>query len=203
KIWKPISVVADSIRFNCVVFSYLPLDADIIGLDPVRLPSDGRVPFIRKGNIVVVHSTKRGAYPMGVTAGQQFNTGRQRLAYCHVEDKNGKRLDPALYSANLDSGVVTLATPLNLTGYVEPLAVVHRIEDMSLVTDVEISGRLVLARPLSHAYDAADTLVSSALIMGDLWARYTNLFDQKVWTNKWQDFVDGEPTTAQYNDTDF
>ncbi|WP_279507639.1 curculin (mannose-binding) lectin protein [Aeromonas veronii] len=203
KIWKPISVVADSIRFNCVVFSYLPLDADIIGLDPVRLPSDGRVPFIRKGNIVVVHSTKRGAYPMGVTAGQQFNTGRQRLAYCHVEDKNGKRLDPALYSVNLDSGVVTLATPLNLTGYVEPLAVVHRIEDMSLVTDVEISGRLVLARPLSHAYDAADTLVSSALIMGDLWARYTNLFDQKVWTNKWQDFVDGEPTTAQYNDTDF
>ncbi|MCX0444399.1 curculin (mannose-binding) lectin protein [Aeromonas veronii] len=203
KIWKPISVVADSIRFNCVVFSYLPLDADIIGLDPVRLPSDGRVPFIRKGNIVVVHSTRRGAYPMGVTAGQQFNTGRQRLAYCHVEDKNGKRLDPARYSANLDSGVVTLGSPLNLTGYVEPLAVVHRIEDMSLVTDVEISGRLVLARPLSHAYDAADTLVSSALIMGDLWARYTNLFDQKVWTNKWQDFVDGDQSTAQYNDTDF
>ena len=61
----------------------------------------------------------------------------------------------------------------------------------------------MLARPLSHAYDAADTLVSSALIMGDLWARYTNLFDQKVWTNKWQDFVDGDQSTAQYNDTDF
>ncbi|HDX9008793.1 curculin (mannose-binding) lectin protein [Aeromonas dhakensis] len=203
KIWKPVSVVADTIRFNCVVFSYLPLDADIIGLDPVRLPSDGRVPFLRKGNTVVVHSTQRSAFPLGVTAGQQLTTGRTRLAYAHVEDANGKRLADALYSANLDSGVVTLSSPFNLTGYVEPLTVVHRIEDMSLVSDVEISGRLQLTRPLSHAYSASDTYVSSALIMGNLWARYTSLFDQKTWTNKWQDYVDGDQSTAQYNDTDY
>lgn len=93
-------MVADTIRFNCVVFSYLPLDADIIGLDPVRLPSDGRVPFLRKGNTVVVHSTQRLAFPLGVTAGQQLTTGRTRLAYAHVEDANGKRLADALYSVN-------------------------------------------------------------------------------------------------------
>ncbi|MEZ6954149.1 MULTISPECIES: curculin (mannose-binding) lectin protein [unclassified Aeromonas] len=203
KIWRPLSVVADTIRFNCVVFSYLPLDADIIGLDPVRLPSDGRVPFIRTGNIVVVHSTRKSAFPLGVSAGQQLNTGRERLAHAHVEDKDGKQLAQALYSVNLDSGVVTLASPLNLTGYVEPLYVVHRIEDMSLVSDVEISGRLTLARPLSHAYDAADTLVSSALIIGDLWARYTGLFDQKSWTNVWSDYLIGDQSTAQYNDTDY
>ncbi|MGL6517592.1 curculin (mannose-binding) lectin protein [Aeromonas caviae] len=203
KIWRPLSVVADTIRFNCVVFSYLPLDADLIGLDPVRLPSDGRVPFIRTGNIVVVHSTRKAAFPMGVSAGQQLNTGRERLAYAHVEDKDGKQLAQALYSVNLDSGVVTLASPLNLTGYAEPLYVVHRIEDMSLVSDVEISGRLRLARPLSHAYDAADTLVSSALIIGDLWARYTGLFDQKSWTNVWSDYLIGDQSTAQYNDTDY
>lgn len=203
KIWRPLSVVADTIRFNCVVFSYLPLDADIIGLDPVRLPSDGRVPFIRTGNIVVVHSTRKSAFPMGVSAGQQLNTGRERLAHAHVEDKDGKQLAQALYSVNLDSGMVTLASPLNLTGYVEPLYVVHRIEDMSLVSDVEISGRLTLARPLSHAYDAADTYVSSALIIGDLWARYTGLFDQKSWTNVWSDYLIGDQSTAQYNDTDY
>ncbi|WP_393936411.1 curculin (mannose-binding) lectin protein [Aeromonas rivipollensis] len=203
KIWRPLSVVADTIRFNCVVFSYLPLDADIIGLDPVRLPSDGRVPFIRTGNIVVVHSTRKSAFPLGVSAGQQLNTGRERLAHAHVEDKDGKQLAQALYSVNLDSGVVTLASPLNLTGYVEPLYVVHRIEDMSLVSDVEISGRLTLARPLSHAYDAADTYVSSALIIGDLWARYTGLFDQKSWTNVWSDYLIGDQSTAQYNDTDY
>ncbi|MFM5757799.1 curculin (mannose-binding) lectin protein [Aeromonas hydrophila] len=203
KIWRPLSVVADTIRFNCVVFSYLPLDADIIGLDPVRLPSDGRVPFIRTGNIVVVHSTRKSAFPMGVSAGQQLNTGRERLAHAHVEDKDGKQLAQALYSVNLDSGMVTLASPLNLTGYAEPLYVVHRIEDMSLVSDVEISGRLRLSRPLSHAYDAADTYVSSALIIGDLWARYTGLFDQKSWTNVWSDYLIGDQSTAQYNDTDY
>ena len=203
KIWRPLSVVADTIRFNCVVFSYLPLDADIIGLDPVRLPSDGRVPFLRKGNTVVVHSTRKAAFPMGVTTGQQLSTGRIRLAHAHVEDKDGKLLPQALYSVNLDSGVVTLASPLNLTGYAEPLYVVHRIEDMSLVSDVEISGRLTLARPLSHAYDAADTYVSSALIIGDLWARYTGLFDQKSWTNVWSDYLIGDQSTAQYNDTDY
>lgn len=203
KIWRPLSVVADTIRFNCVVFSYLPLDADIIGLDPVRLPSDGRVPFIRTGNIVVVHSTRKSAFPLGVSAGQQLSTGRERLAHAHVEDKDGKQLAQALYSVNLDSGMVTLASPLNLTGYAEPLYVVHRIEDMSLVSDVEISGRLRLARPLSHAYDAADTYVSSALIIGDLWARYTGLFDQKSWTNVWSDYLIGDQSTAQYNDTDY
>lgn len=203
KIWRPLSVVADTIRFHCVVFSYLPLNADIIGLDPVRLPSDGRVPFIRTGNIVVVHSTRKSAFPLGVSAGQQLNTGRERLAHAHVEDKDGKQLAQALYSVNLDSGMVTLASPLNLTGYTEPLYVVHRIEDMSLVSDVEISGRLRLARPLSHAYDAADTYVSSALIIGDLWARYTGLFDQKSWTNVWSDYLIGDQSTAQYNDTDY
>ncbi|WP_429147941.1 curculin (mannose-binding) lectin protein [Aeromonas rivipollensis] len=203
KIWRPLSVVADTIRFNCVVFSYLPLNADIIGLDPVRLPSDGRVPFIRTGNIVVVHSTRKSAFPLGVSAGQQLNTGRERLAHAHVEDKDGKQLAQALYSVNLDSGMVTLSNPLDLTGYAEPLYVVHRIEDMSLVSDVEISGRLTLARPLSHAYDAADTYVSSALIIGDLWARYTGLFDQKSWTNVWSDYLIGDQSTAQYNDTDY
>ncbi|MBS4699372.1 curculin (mannose-binding) lectin protein [Aeromonas media] len=203
KIWRPLSVVADTIRFNCVVFSYLPLDADIIGLDPVRLPSDGRVPFLRKGNTVVVHSTRKAAFPMGVTAGQQLSTGRIRLAHAHVEDKDGKQLPQALYSVNLDSGVVTLASPLNLTGYAEPLYVVHRIEDMSLVSDVEISGVLRLTKPLSHAYDPADTYVSSALIIGDLWARYTGLFDQKSWTNAWSDYLIGDQSTAQYNDTDY
>ena len=199
----PTSVVADTIRFNCVVYSYLPLDADQIGLDPVRLPSDGRVPFIRKGNVIVVHSTQRGAYPIGVVAGQQFNCGRTRLAYCQLEDKDGQRLDPALYRVDLDAGVVTLASPLNLTGYAEPLYVVHRVEDMSLVTDVEISGRLTLARPLSHSYDSGDAYVSSALIIGDLWARYTKLFDQKTWTNEWRDSLIGDAASPSYNDTDF
>jgi hypothetical protein len=44
-------VWADTIKYNCVVYSYLPLDAELIGIDPVRLPQDGKVPIFRKGYI--------------------------------------------------------------------------------------------------------------------------------------------------------
>jgi len=51
KIFKPAPVFANTIRFNAVGFTYLPLDADILGLDPVRLPQDGRVSIFRPGGL--------------------------------------------------------------------------------------------------------------------------------------------------------
>lgn len=201
-IWQPISVLAETIRFNCVVLSYLPLDADLIGLDPVRLPSDGRVPVFRTGDIAVIHNSKKTAFPSGVTAGQSLNVGRTRLSRLWVEDNTGKALPEDQYTVDLDAGTVKLATPLNLAGFTQPLVAVHRIEDMSLVTDVEISGRLTLARPLSHDYDS-DTVVSSALIAGNIWSRVRNVFDQKTWTGVFSDTRLGDETPAQYNATDF
>lgn len=201
-IWQPISVIADTIRFNCVVLSYLPLDADLIGLDPVRLPSDGRVPVFRTGDIAVIHNSKKTAFPGGVTAGQQLNVGRTRLSRLWVEDNTGKALPESLYQVNLDAGTVKLSTPLDLAGFTQPLMAGHRIEDMSLVTDVEISGRLTLARPLSHDYDN-DSVVSSALIAGNIWSRVLNVFDQKTWTGAFSNNLIGDETAAQYNATDF
>lgn len=201
-IWKPVSVLAETIRYNCVVLSYLPLDADLIGLDPVRLPSDGRVPVFRNGDIAVVHNTKKTAFPSGVTAGQSLFVERTRLSRLWLEDATGKVLPENRYQVDLDAGTVTLATPLDLTGFTQPLVAVHRIEDMSLVTDVEISGQLTLARPLSHDYDT-DSVVSSALIAGDIWSRVRNVFDQKTWTGEFRDTRIGDETAAQYNATDF
>lgn len=201
-IWKPISVLAETIRYNCVVLSYLPLDADLIGLDPVRLPSDGRVPVFRTGDIAVIHNSKKTAFPSGVTAGQTLDVGRTRLGRLWVEDNKGKLLPESQYHVDLDAGTVTLASPLELDGFTQPLVAGHRVEDMSLVTDVEISGRLTLARPLSHDYDQ-DTVVSSALIAGDIWSRVRNVFDQKTWTGVFSDTVIGDETPAQYNATDF
>ena len=37
KIWRPWPVDPTTLRYNSVSYFYLPLDADIIGLDPVRL----------------------------------------------------------------------------------------------------------------------------------------------------------------------
>ena len=203
KILQPVQVRADSLRYNCVTYSYLPLDKTIIGLDPVRLPTDGRVPVLRVGELAVVHSTKRTPFPESVSAGQKLDVGRTRLAKCWIEDDAGKRLPTELYSVDLDYGVITLATPLSLTGYTQPLVAVHRIEDVAMMTDVEISGRITLAKALSHDYDPADSYVSSALIIDNTWSRVTNVFEQKTWTSVWSDNLIGDATTAQFNDTDY
>jgi len=202
-IWRPLNVFADTIRFNCVVYSYLPLDADLIGLDPVRLPSDGRVVVFRPGDIAVIHSTEKSAFPNGVTAGQTLDVGRTRLARCYLEDSDGALIPETEYSVDLDAGIITLATPLNIGGFTQPLIAVHRVEDMSLVTDAEISGRLTLARPLSHNYDPGSTQVSSALIISDVWSRVKNVFDQATWTSVFSDTRIGSETAAQFNATDY
>lgn len=197
---EPVLIKPDSIRYNCVMYSYIPLDADLIGLDPVRLPSDGRVPIFRTGGLVVVHSTEKTVVPNNPTAGTVVDVGRTRLAYLHVEDSAGVPLPVGAYQSDLDAGRVTFTSSLSLTGLVQPLWVVHRVEDMSLVRDVEISGRLSLARQLSHNYPASSTLVSSVLLAGDRQARYTNLFDQATWTNEWSNTVIGNETSAQFNE---
>src|SRR5690606_7942381 len=97
-------------------------------------------------------------------------------------------------------GEVTLADPLDLTGYVQPLRVVHRIEDMSIATDVQITGYLNLQRALSHDFPLG-TLVSSALIVGDMQARYANLFEQTTWTSVWSNTLIGSAPSGQFNDT--
>ena len=61
--WQPYVVTASTILINCVVTSYLPLDATLLGLDPVRLPLDGKVPIFRKGNIVLIHNTEQETLP--------------------------------------------------------------------------------------------------------------------------------------------
>jgi hypothetical protein len=56
-VWKPYVVRASTILMNCVITSYLPLDPELLGLDPVRLPMDGRVPIFRDGYIIVIHQS--------------------------------------------------------------------------------------------------------------------------------------------------
>lgn len=202
-IFKPTAVIPDTVKFNCVVLSFLPLDADILGLDPVRLPSDGRVPVYRVGDVVVVHHTDTAAFPNPTAAGETLNVGRVRLARVRVTDSNDLALDPALYTKDLDAGTVTLADPLDLTGYVQPIQVHHTIEDMALLSDVEINGNLAITRQISHDFPVPGTWVSSAYIIQNLQARYAKLFHQATWTGEWSDTRIGNDTTAKYNDAQY
>ena len=76
----PRAVDPSTINYSAVAFSYLPLNADILGIDPVRLPSDGRVPIYRAGDVVVIlHlQTNAPATPTlnGSTGSYELSCGR-------------------------------------------------------------------------------------------------------------------------------
>jgi hypothetical protein len=200
-IWRPRPVLPSTCRFNTVVLTSLPLDAELLGLDPVRLPPDGRVPIYRPAQVAVVHHTAKTPWPLGTTAGDTLDVGRTRLALLRVEDVAGTRLPAEDITTDLNAGTVTIDATADLSTYAEPLYAVHRVEDMVLISDVQIGGQITIIGQLSHDYPAGDTYASSALIAGDLQARWANLFDQATWTNEWSDDLIGDETTAQYNAT--
>lgn len=193
-IFKPVPVVASSIRYAAVAYSYIPLDKSILGIDPVRLPLDGRVPVFRVGDVAVVHHTGANTVPaaLGTT-----DLGRTRLSRVWLFDEGNSdaRVATTKYTTDLDAGTVTLTDITGLTG---PVRIEHRIEDMALISDVQINGQLSMTRPLSHGFPLG-SYVSSALIYGDLQARATRPFDQQTWTNAWSDDLIGSGTTAEYN----
>ncbi len=201
-VWRPWYVQASSIRFNCVVESYLPLDADLLGLDPVRLPLDGKVPIFRDGGILLIHNTKQEQLPNPVTAGSTYNLSRGDLSLIELYDSEGTYVpETDIYTYDLAAGTVTMNDPLDVSAYVQPLVALNRIEDMVLASDVQITGYINVISPITHDYTAGDTLVSSVLPSGDLQARIYNEFTQDSWKDEWLDNLSNgtNHTLAKYD----
>lgn len=194
KIWRPWPVDPTTLRYNSVAYFYLPIDADILGLDPVRLPQDGRVPIFRVGSYVVVgHTGSVG--PANLSNGNVVDCARERLSRVRLVGNDGAVIHTG-YTADLDAGLVTV---VDNTGWVQPVTVQHRIEDLVRVSDVQIDGTLTFTRQLSHDYPLG-SIVSSAIMTGTLFARVSHLFDQQTWDQAtWADAVDGNPAPATYN----
>lgn len=189
-----VGVQSDTLRYNAVGYSYIPLDANILGLDPVRLPSDGRVPIFRQGSFAVIGHTGTVG-PSTVSNGQTVNCARVRLSRVRVLGDDGAVINTG-YTTDLEAGTVTFT---DVTGYAQPVTVEHRIEDMMLVSDAQINGQLTFTRPVTHAYPSSGAYVSSALVAGDMHARVSTTFDQATWTNVWSDDLIGSAATASYN----
>jgi len=187
-----------TLRYSCVVITNLPLDPDILGLDPVRLPSDGRVPIYRPADIAVIHHTDTLDLVNPVVAGSTYSAGRTGLYSLTVADATGAAVSDALYSVDLAAGTVTIDPAWTGSGITQPLTVTHRVEDMVLLSDVQINGQIEFASPLAHAYPVG-AYVSSALPFGDLQAIVTNVFDQQTWTSVWSDSLIGTQATAQFD----
>lgn len=194
-IFRPEPVFAETIRYNAVAFSYLPLDASLLGLDPVRLPQDGRVPIFRPGSFAVIGNTMT-TVPQTVMNGSMIDVGRERLSRIRVLDANGFVISLG-FMVDLEAGIVTFT---NVSGYAQPVRVEHRVEDLLLVSDAQINGDLAFTRQITHNYPANSSFISTALIAGDLKARVSVLFDQNSWDGSFVDTVVGAVATGTYND---
>jgi len=183
-----------TLKYNAVAYSYLPLDADLLGIDPVRLPSDGRVPIFRAGGFAVVGHT--GKITATVSNAQVINCARVRLSRVRVVGFDGNVINTG-YTADLEAGTVTFSA---VAGYSQPVTIEHRIEDMAVVREAQISGEITFTRAITHDYPLG-SYVSSALVAGDLKSRVSVLFDQATWNGTtWADSVSGAAATGTYND---
>ena len=189
--WTPAEVIPDTIRYNAVAYSYLPLDANILGIDPVRLPSDGRVPIYRPGDVVMVMHSAETA-PATVANGGTIDCGRTRIGWIRVIDATGAS-KPSGYTLDRATGIVTFTDVSSMT---MPVKVRHTVGDLRQITDAQITGQLTLARPLTHTYPAGESVVASCLIHGDRRARVSAVWDQATWNGTWSDSLVGSEATA-------
>ena len=195
----PIWIDATSVRYNAVAYTYIPLDSEILGLSATRLPPDGRVPIFRVGDIGVIASSKKQEL-LGHVAGQTYDLNDQRISWCELEDSNGVKVPYDMYTVNYDYGKVTLSGDFALNSLVAPISAAYRYQDMGLINDVQINGQITLTKPVTHNYDADNSIVGSALVVGDMFSRYTAKFVQGTWNNTWANTSSGGTISANYND---
>lgn len=195
----PVWIDATSVRYNAIAYTYIPLDSEILGLSATRLPPDGRVPIFRVGDIGVIASSKLQQLPSHV-AGQTYDLNDQRISWCELEDANGVKVPYDMYTVNYDYGKVTLSGDFAMNSLVAPISAAYRYQDMGLINDVQINGQITLTKPVTHNYDADNSIVGSALVVGDMFSRYTSKFVQGTWNSTWADVPSGTGISANYND---
>nr|WP_151730437.1 hypothetical protein [Acinetobacter junii] len=195
----PVWIDATSVRYNAIAYTYIPLDSEILGLSATRLPPDGRVPIFRVGDIGVIASSKLQQLPSHV-AGQTYDLNDQRISWCELEDSNGVKVPYDMYTVNYDYGKVILGGDFALNSLVAPISAAYRYQDMGLINDVQINGQITLTKPVTHNYSAEDSIVGSALVIGDMQSRYTSKFVQETWNSIWQDNSNNSSINANYND---
>ncbi len=194
-IFKPTPVLVDSLKYDAVSQTFIPISSEILGLNPVRLPEDGRVPIFAKGDFAIIMNT--AVLNQNFTSNTQTDLGRTRIASLTIRDSNSAPIPTTAYTSDLDLGLIDW---LDLTGINQPITIEHRIEDSVVLIDVQINGYLGISQPLTHDYPIEGTLVSSLIPHGDVFASVNTPFDQKTWTGVWSDTLIGDQTLAQFND---
>ena len=200
--WRPLQVLPESLRYSATIIQYLPLEADILGLDPIRLPQDGRVPIFRAADVALFADPQTTELAEGASAGDEYTLPRGDLGYIELRDYHDEPVDPVMYDTDLDAGTVTLTSDFDVSGYTEPLKALHRKEEMVLISEVQVTGQVTLSRSLNRSFPEG-AQVASAMIVGDMRARVSNLFTEKSWDGSWYDERQGDGTTATYDNINY
>lgn len=201
QVWKPASVIADSVIYNAVGMSYLPINTTHIQIDTVRLPSDGQVPIFRRGDVILIGDRQTMSIGSAFTGGQTVQLPRQNLNRICLMDNTGNAVNAELWDYDLKAGTITFKAPLDLSGYELPLKVMHALEEKSQIADVDIDGTLTLTFATKNAYEQG--YVSSMLVGGNLDVKHSVPFSQKNWDNVWSDEQQGEPILNRLNLKDY
>ncbi|WP_413190867.1 hypothetical protein [Psychrobacter sp. AT9] len=203
KIWQPKQVFAETITYNATSYSYLPIDSNVVKIDTVRLPQDGRIPIFRRGDTIIIGNRQTTDIGSAHTGGQTVTLPRNDVTRIAVSDADDKPVNAELWDYDLAAGTVTWKTPLDLSDYKTPLKVMHAQEERNRIIQADIDGTLTLLFAMRRSYSIADTYVSSVLIGGDLQVRVSIPFTQKSWNNVWLDTPVGDQTLNKLNLKDY
>ena len=196
KIWRPWPVDPTTLRYSTVSFIYLPIDADLLGLDPTALPADGRVAIFRPGELLVA---AKGSTSAAITPSlpYTYNTGTPMQSLIRVVGVDGTVVEDG-YTVNLNAGTVTFT---DVTGWPAQVRVHARQEVYRRIAEVRVDGKLRLTQPLGVALPVG-AIISSALRQGDLFSRVKRVYDQQTWDGvSWVDGLDGSSAVGTYNTT--
>ncbi|PIE82669.1 MAG: hypothetical protein CSA10_00005, partial [Cardiobacteriales bacterium] len=203
KIWQPRHVFADSVMYNAFAYSSLPINSQIIKIDTVRLPQNGKVPIFRRGDSILISNSKTQDLGSAFQGGQTVNLSRNDVDRICLKDSNDKPINAQLWDYDLEAGTITWATPLDLSSYQMPIIATHSQEERNRVLEVDISGQLKLLEPVMRDYPLEDTYVSSLLIGDNLQVRHSIPFTQRNWDGVWRDEPQGEQLLNRLNLTDY
>lgn len=203
KIYLPTPIIAKSLRYSAVAHQYIPIANHVLKIDTVRLPTDGRVPIFRAGDMILISNTIEQELGSSFKGSQVINLIRQDLDRLCLQDNNGKAVLATLWDYDLKAGTITFAQDVNLSGYAMPLIAKLTHEERNRVISTDIDGTLGLQFATKRDYPIKDTYVSSVLIGDNLKVRATVPFTQRAWTNVWQDKPIGESLLNRLNVKDY
>ena len=194
---------ADSITWQGVAISYLPVDNNIVKIDTVRLPQDGRVPIFRRGDSILIRNAQTDNLGSAFTGGQTINLSRNDVDRISLLDADNKPVLGELWDYDLDAGTITFKTSIDLSSYKMPLKAIHAQEQRNRIVDLDIDGTLSLLFAANRNYPIENTYVSSLLIGDDLAVRVSVPFTQRSWNNVWQDTPQGDQLLNKLKLTDY